>query len=72
MTVVAQMLETYPQDLGGVDREKLRVCIEACVERAGVPGADRGPRVSFVAEREHHAPVAVEPAVAITPSGRTS
>ncbi len=28
------MLETYPKDLGGVDRRKLRECIEACVECA--------------------------------------
>ncbi len=34
MTVAAQMLETYPQDLGGVDRKKLLACIEACVECA--------------------------------------
>ncbi|MCA0145366.1 four-helix bundle copper-binding protein [Blastococcus sp. LR1] len=34
MTVAGQMLETYPQDLGGIDREKLRACIEACVECA--------------------------------------
>ena len=34
MTVAAQMLETYPKDLGGLDREKLRTCIEACVECA--------------------------------------
>jgi hypothetical protein len=34
MTVAAQMLETYPQDLGGVDRAKLLACIEACVECA--------------------------------------
>ncbi|MCW2702955.1 MAG: uncharacterized protein JWQ37_950 [Blastococcus sp.] len=34
MTVAAQMLETYPKDLGGIDREKLRTCIEACVECA--------------------------------------
>jgi hypothetical protein len=31
---VGQMLETYPQDLGSVDREMLRACIEACVECA--------------------------------------
>jgi hypothetical protein len=31
MTVADQMLDTYPKDLGGVDREKLRVCIDACV-----------------------------------------
>jgi hypothetical protein len=34
MTVTGQMLEAYPADLGGVDREKLRVCIESCVECA--------------------------------------
>jgi hypothetical protein len=28
MTVAAQMLDTYPKDLGGVDEEKLRACIE--------------------------------------------
>ena len=32
MTVAARMLETYPKDLGGVDREKLRACIDACFE----------------------------------------
>jgi hypothetical protein len=31
MTVAGQMLDTYPKDLGGVDRERLRVCIDACV-----------------------------------------
>src|SRR3954471_16175107 len=34
MTVADRMLDTYPKDLGGVDREKLRACIEACVECA--------------------------------------
>ena len=34
MTVAAQMLETYPKDLGGVDREKLTACVEACIECA--------------------------------------
>ena len=34
MTVAAQMLETYPKDLGGIDREKLLACIEACGECA--------------------------------------
>ena len=34
MSVAGQMLETYPKDLGGVDREKLRACIEACFECA--------------------------------------
>jgi hypothetical protein len=28
----ARMLQTYPKDLGGVDQEKLRACIEACFE----------------------------------------
>src|SRR3954453_9610860 len=31
MTVAGEMLESYPADLGGIDREKLRACIEACV-----------------------------------------
>jgi hypothetical protein len=31
MTVSAQMLESYPKDLGGIDRQKLRECIDACV-----------------------------------------
>jgi hypothetical protein len=30
MTVASQMLETYPQSLGHVDKDKLRACIEAC------------------------------------------
>lgn len=34
MSVAARMLETYPQDVGGVDRGKLVACIEACVECA--------------------------------------
>ncbi|MEY9212554.1 four-helix bundle copper-binding protein [Thermobifida halotolerans] len=34
MSVAGQMLETYPESLGGVDREKLRACIEACFECA--------------------------------------
>ncbi len=34
MTVAARMLETYPKDLGGIDRDRLRACIEACVECA--------------------------------------
>lgn len=34
MSVAGQMLETYPADLGGIDREKLRVCIESCFECA--------------------------------------
>jgi hypothetical protein len=34
MTVAGEMLQTYPQDLGGIDREKLVACIEACVECA--------------------------------------
>jgi hypothetical protein len=32
MTVVDQMLGAHPQDLGGIDRENLRECIEACLE----------------------------------------
>jgi hypothetical protein len=34
MTVAGQLLETYPQDLGSVDRDLLLACIEACVECA--------------------------------------
>ncbi|WP_046470278.1 four-helix bundle copper-binding protein [Allosalinactinospora lopnorensis] len=32
MSVTGQMIETYPKDLGGVDRDKMRACIEACYE----------------------------------------
>jgi hypothetical protein len=32
MTVAAQMLDTYPKDLGGVDRAQLIACIEACFD----------------------------------------
>jgi hypothetical protein len=31
VTQAAAMLETYPVDLGDVDRDKLTACIEACV-----------------------------------------
>ncbi|MGN7797729.1 four-helix bundle copper-binding protein [Leifsonia sp. 22587] len=34
MSTAARMLETYPADLGGVDRGKLGTCIEACIECA--------------------------------------
>jgi len=34
MAVAQEMLETYPQDLGGIDRAKLVACIEACAECA--------------------------------------
>jgi hypothetical protein len=34
MTVAEEMLQTYPQDLGGVDRDALVRCIEACFECA--------------------------------------
>jgi hypothetical protein len=34
MSQVAQMLRTYPADLGRVDRESLRRCIEACQDCA--------------------------------------
>jgi hypothetical protein len=34
MTVSAQMLESYPKDLGDIDRRKLQECIDACVECA--------------------------------------
>jgi hypothetical protein len=32
MTRTADMLQTYPADLGGVDRQKLAECIDACFE----------------------------------------
>jgi hypothetical protein len=31
------MLDTYPKDLGGVDRAKFVACIQACV-RGGLQG----------------------------------
>ena len=31
---VSSMLETYPKDLGDIDRQKLAECIEACFECA--------------------------------------
>lgn len=34
MSVAGQMLQTYPKDLGGIDQDKLRACIEACFECA--------------------------------------
>jgi hypothetical protein len=34
MSLVAQLLDTYPKDLGKVDRDKLVACIEACIECA--------------------------------------
>lgn len=34
MTVAAEMLRTYPKDLGGIDQQKLVTCIEACLECA--------------------------------------
>ena len=34
MTIAAQMLDTYPLDLGGIDKQKLLTCIDACVECA--------------------------------------
>ena len=34
MTVASQMLDTHPAALGGMDRQALVACIEACVECA--------------------------------------
>ncbi|MBN8424376.1 four-helix bundle copper-binding protein [Microbacterium esteraromaticum] len=34
MTVAAEMLRTYPKDIGQIDQEALAECIEACVECA--------------------------------------
>jgi hypothetical protein len=43
MSVVATLLDTYPRDLGKVDRDRLVACIEACIACAGVHGV-RGCR----------------------------
>jgi hypothetical protein len=32
MSHTAEMLDTYPADLGGVDKQKLVSCIEACLD----------------------------------------
>jgi hypothetical protein len=34
VTVAADMLRTHPKDLGGVDRNALTACVEACMECA--------------------------------------
>src|SRR3954452_5518929 len=34
MTVAQEMLKTSPKDLGGIDRDALTACIEACFECA--------------------------------------
>lgn len=34
MTVAGQVLDAYPEGLGGVDRQELLPCIEACAECA--------------------------------------
>ena len=34
MSHTAEMLDTYPADLGGVDKQKLVSCIEACLDCA--------------------------------------
>ncbi|WP_333893285.1 four-helix bundle copper-binding protein [Mycolicibacterium gadium] len=34
MSTAAEMLETYPQDLGGIDPAVLTACIDACFECA--------------------------------------
>jgi hypothetical protein len=34
VTLAPDMLATYPQDLGGVDRDALTACIQACVDCA--------------------------------------
>lgn len=31
MTAAAEMLRTYPNDLGGIDQDKLTACVEACL-----------------------------------------
>lgn len=34
MSTTASMLDTYPEDLGQIDKAKLVICIESCVECA--------------------------------------
>lgn len=34
MSVVEEMLDTYPKDLGGIDRAQLVDCIQSCMECA--------------------------------------
>ncbi len=34
MTATAEMLESFPKDLGRADKDKLVACIEACMECA--------------------------------------
>jgi len=34
MTVTAQMLESYPRSLDGIDRTRLQACIDACFQCA--------------------------------------
>ncbi|SNS34913.1 protein of unknown function [Geodermatophilus pulveris] len=34
MTVASQMLDAYPADLGGIDKQQLAECIDACFECA--------------------------------------
>ena len=36
MSQTAAMLDTYPKDLGGIDRQALIACIESCVQCAQV------------------------------------
>lgn len=36
MSVTQQMLDSYPADLGGIDRQALVACIDACVDCAQV------------------------------------
>ena len=52
MTVAAEMLRTYPKDLGSVDKDALVACIEACLEctQACTACADAGLSEDMVAE----------------------
>jgi hypothetical protein len=36
MTQATEMLDTYPADLGGIDKQALARCIEACIQCAQV------------------------------------
>ncbi len=52
MSHTAEMLDTYPADLGGVDKQKLVSCIEACLDctQACTACADAGLSEQVVAE----------------------
>ena len=72
MTVASQMLDTYPADLGGIDKQKLAACIEACYEcaQACTACADACLSEGMVAELTNaSAPTPTAPTCAKRPGG---